>query len=91
MSRIFSIMTTINLDKLDREIEEYIQCSGNFDPYIFMSEDTMGAIEKEFPTTEYTECLDPSLKSKYKGVEATYTGYKVFVNNDLKYGIVEIR
>ena len=91
MSKKFSIMTTINFDKLDREINEYVKCNGNFDPYIFMSEDTIKAIEDEFPTTEYTECLDPSLKSKYKGVEATYTGYKVFVNNDLKFGIVEIR
>jgi hypothetical protein len=53
-----------------------------------MSEETIKAIEKEFPIVEY---IDSSLKPKYKGKEGTFVGYKVFINNDLNFGIVEIR
>lgn len=96
MSRKFSIMTTINFDKLDNEIREYVQCNGNFDPYIFMSEDTANAIESEVQVEFGFDVKDANsnikLKSDIKnGVKATYCGYKIFINNDLKFGIVEIR
>lgn len=87
---IFSIMTTVDLAKLDSEITKYINQNGNFNPYIFMNEDTINAIEKENDIdAEYLK--DPQLKSKYKGTIATYCGYKVFINNDLRFGMVEIR
>ena len=88
MSRKFSIVQSINLNKIHNEIDEYILLNNCFDPYIFMSEETIREIEKEFPIVEYT---DSTLKPKYKGKEGTFVGYKVFVNNDLNFGIVEIR
>lgn len=91
MSRKFSIMTTINFDKLDNEINEYIS-NGGFDPYIFMSEDTANAIAKEFEIEFGIPVTDTCSNVRVKdGVKATYTGYKVFINNDLKLGVVEIR
>ena len=96
MSRKFSIISTINFDKLDNEIEEYVQRNGNFDPYIFMSEDTANAIESEyevefgFSTKEMNANVKPKGDTK-NGIKATYCGHKVFINNDLRYGIVEIR
>jgi hypothetical protein len=92
MGRKFSIMTTINFDKLDREIEEYVSLNCSFNPYIFMSEDTMKAIVKEvknefdLDVTDINSNIKPS-----NGIKAEYCGYKVFINNDLKLGIVEIR
>ena len=84
MSNKFSIMTTINLERLDNEIDRHINLTTNFNPYIFMSEDTAKAIATEvgadFSTTGVSE-----------GYTYTYRGYKLFINNDLKIGIVEIR
>lgn len=91
MSRKFSIMTTINFDTLDKQIEEYIRQTLNHDPYIFMSEDTANAIIEELKVCGI-DVTDAYSNVKLKdGVKATYTGYKVFINNDLKLGIVEIR
>ncbi len=87
MSRKFSIVQSINLNKIHNEIDEYILQNNCFDPYIFMSDETIEAIMQEFPATY----LDPSLKTECKGVKGTYAGYKVFINNNLKFGIVEIR
>lgn len=92
MSRKFSIMATINFDKLDNEINEYIKCNDGFAPYIFMSEDTANAIAKEFEIEFGIPVTDTCSNVRVKdGVKATYTGYKVFINNDLKLGVVEIR
>ena len=89
---IFSIITSINFDKLDKEIEEYIMRTGNHNPYIFMSNDTADAIANEFKVEFGIPVTDTYSNVRVKDdVRATYTGYKVFVNNDLKFGIVEIR
>ena len=85
MSNKFSIMTTINLEKLDKEIERHINLTTNFNPYIFMNEDTVKAIADEIGTD-----FAVTDASKYKDTY-TYRGYKIFINNDLKLGIVEIR
>ena len=87
MSKKFSIVQPINLNKIHNEIDDYILQTDCFEPYLFMSEKTIEAIVKEYSLT-YS---DSSLKSESKGVKGTYVGYKVFVNNDLKFGIVEIR
>lgn len=85
-------MTAINFDKLDKEIEEYIRGTGNYNPYIFMSDDTANAIANEFEVEFGIPVTDTYSNVRVKdGVKATYTGYKVFINNDLKLGIVEIR
>jgi hypothetical protein len=57
-----------------------------------MSEDTMKAIVKEvknefdLDVTDINSNIKPS-----NGIKAEYCGYKVFIDNDLKLGIVEIR
>ena len=88
MSERFSIVKTINIDKIFEEIDNYIMTTGETNPYIFMNEDTSKAIDNEVGIVKW---IDPSAKSNYKGIEATFTGYKIFINNDLKFGIVEIR
>ena len=89
----FSIIKTLDLDKLNNMIDKYICMTNNRDPYIFMSNDTADAIADVvnplnfdvLPTKE-----NFNTKSR-NGVQALYTGYKMFINNDLKFGIVEIR
>lgn len=93
MSRKFSIVATINLSRIDEEITRYVNLNGNFDPYIFMNEDTAKAIENEVGAHDIeVGGVDlPSKRNTKDGVCATYSGYKVFINNDLRFGIVEIR
>lgn len=93
MSRKFSIVATIDLSRIDDEIEKYVNLNGNFDPYIFMNEDTVRAIENEVGAHDIIiDSVDSLNKRSTKdGMYATYSGYKVFINNDLRFGIVEIR
>lgn len=87
MSKKFSIVQSINLNKIHNEIDDYIIQNNCFEPYLFMSEETIKAITDEFDL-KYSGI---SFESDSRGVKGTYTGYKVFINNDLKFGIVEIR
>lgn len=98
MSRKFSIVSTIDLKKIDKEIYEYIAHNGHLEPepYLFMNEDTAKAIEAQISMYNliFYDNSDNSLsskKNKKDGVYATYTGYKIFINNDLRFGVVEIR
>ena len=94
MGRKFSIVATIDLSRIDDEIEEYVSLNGSFDPYIFMNEDTVRAIENEVGAHDIVvvDGIDLSNKRNTKdGMYATYSGYKMFINNDLRFGIVEIR
>lgn len=94
----FSI-TTIDLDKISKEIQYYkIKNNDGLDPYIFMSDETIGAIERELGAYELCICgwatdnktLSNRLNNASK-VYGTYMGCKLFINNDLKFGVVEIR
>lgn len=86
MSRKFSIIKTIDLNKLCHEIDEYIMQTKELKPYIFMHIDTIDAID-EASSTSFTNPSTPH----YEGVIGYWEGYKIFVNNDLKFGEVEIR
>ena len=81
----FSIITTIDLNRIDKEIEKYVNLNGNFDPYIFMSSDTAKAIANQVAVDTQ------ALKAIKNNASSTYMGYRLFINDDLKFGIVEIR
>lgn len=93
MSRKFSIVAIVDLSRIDDEITKYVNLNGNFDPYIFMNEDTAKAIENEVSANNVIiDGVDlPNKRNIKNGISATYSGYKVFINNDLRFGIVEIR
>lgn len=94
MSKKFSIVTTIDISRIDQEITKYVNLNGDFDPYIFMNEDTARAIENEVGAHDIMiDGVDLPNKRNAKdgGMYATYSGHKVFINNDLRFGIVEIR
>ena len=87
MSKKFSIVKTLDIDKLDSEIEEYICINKEINPYIFMSNETAEAIIKEL---DPMGLFDTRIKNK-KGHIALYTGYRVFIDDAKKYGDIEIR
>lgn len=84
MSVKFSIVQKINISKLNEMIEMY-QCStGETNPYIFMSKNTIEAIST-------VEVCPYTLHAKPHEIAGYYCGYKVFRDDTLDFGEVEIR
>lgn len=88
MNKKFSIVNTIDLDKLDNEVDEYVRQTGETNPHIFMHIDTMQAIDRAFPTNFITE---PTRISDCQGTIGYWEGYQMFTDNSLEFGEVEIR
>lgn len=86
MSRKFSIYSTILLEEILKEIDEYIMATGETNPYLFMSANTMRTIRDS-----NAWLLKATTTSNHKASDGTLCGYKVFINDDLRFGTVEIR
>lgn len=84
MSKTFSIVKTIDIDKILDEIVNHSINTGEENPYLFMNKDTVAAIGREIEMP-YVNNI------KLDGIVAKYHGYKVYLNNDLTFGEVEIR
>ena len=96
MNRKFSI-ATICPDKIQKEIDDYMaqyyaDPNNMYVPYIFMSDATAKAIEFETKPFNLTNYYNPLL-NKHLNCEkiCQFNGYKVFIDNSLKYGEVEVR
>ena len=81
MSKKFSIVTTIDLNELRKQIENYKIETGEMNPYIFMNSDTIKPISKVFGGSVEAFC--------HSGL--WFEDNRIFVHNDLKFGEVEIR
>lgn len=84
MNRRFSIIKKIDITKLNNEIYNYIKDTGKENPVLFMNEDTIMEISNE---------IDPSCKyNPYTlgGIVAAYCGFKIYFDDRLKFGEVEI-
>lgn len=93
MNKKFSIIT-INIEKIFKELDNYINQYGYYySPYLFMSDATAKAIENEYINYDYLkyDARLSSNKNKESGAYAEFAGHKVYINNDLSYGVVEIR
>jgi hypothetical protein len=90
MSKKFSIVKTLDINKLDNEIENYIHISNNKNPYIFMSDATADSIAQHYDPIDIYSNVKLGVKDRC-GCWGSYVGYKVFVDNSLKYGEIEIR
>lgn len=89
MSKKFSIIKHLDETKLLEEIERYIN-ENEEDPYIFMNKEMVDDLERITPLGSYEKFI--SCKNEMKcGVMAIYKGFKIYENNDLKYGEVELR
>lgn len=87
MSKKFSIVQSIDLNKMHNEIRNYMSQTDCSEPYLFMSEKTIEEVLRECPET-YPYASKVFADRCVMGI---YTGYKVFVDNDLELGMVEIR
>ena len=89
----FSILKSVDTNKLDRQIKEY-ECATGEVPYLFMANSTGDAIFKEVcdvPTMSPID-IEEMLRLMGSGVKVgTYKGVSIYENNDLPFGEVEIR
>ena len=86
MSEKFSIVNRLDLYRLENEVKVYIMRTNEKNPYIFMSNETIEAI---FETNKFLPYM--SHKSQPNKMVARFEGYKVFEDNELKFGEIEIR
>ena len=90
MSKKFSIVRTIDFGKLDYEIDLYQAMTGETNLYLFMNKDTIEAMTRHYEAV----CIRPyeaARTARNEDCKGYYCGYKVFVDNDLKFGEVEVR
>ena len=95
MSKKFSIVKQIDFKKLDRIIDDYKQETGKY-PYIFVNRETIKAMFTYCSDT-FTENYIFSIadiiaakNSNYYKI-GSYKGLKLFPNDDLEFGEVELR
>lgn len=88
---IFSIVDKINVNKLNTEVEEFIYRKGHR-PYIFANKETLEAlvkpIEQELKFVPTATGVTTSFKSCFIG---KYQGDKMFEDDTLKFGEIELR
>ncbi len=90
----FSILKQVDTEKLDKKIGQYrLENSKNKEPYLFMNNTTGEALAREVISDSIP--LMPSidvLKAMYpNAIIGEYKGCKIYENEDLAFGEVEIR
>lgn len=87
MSKKVSIANALDLNKLNREIDIYISKTNETKPYLFMNENTINALPC---ADDALSCLN-QINAKVIGIVGYYEGYKIFKDNSLNFGEIEIR
>lgn len=94
MSKKFSIVTEINLSKLDKEIEEFMDETGESNPYLFMNNATFEKMYKaELSMHKASNVIEDDIDQirNANKVIGVYKGFIIYRNDCLSYGQVEIR
>lgn len=88
----FSIVEKINVDKLNMKIAEFVYSEGH-QPYIFANKETLDALVKPIEQAEmFANSWGIGLVSSFKGcLVGKYQGNKMFEDNTLKFGEIELR
>lgn len=88
----FSIVEKINVDKLNMKIAEFVYSEGH-EPYIFANKETLDALVKPIEQAEmFANSWGIGLVSSFKGcLVGKYQGNKMFEDNTLKFGEIELR
>lgn len=88
----FSIVEKINVDKLNMKIAEFVYKEGH-KPYIFANKETLDALVKPIEQAEiFTNSWGIGLVSSFKGcLVGEYQGNKMFKDDTLKFGEIELR
>jgi hypothetical protein len=82
--KVSLISNEINLPMLNNEINYYLNLA-NQEPYLFMNKDTANTIAEQHGLPSLVVVKD------YSKNVGTYVGYKIYLDDDLKFGEVDIR
>lgn len=92
MSKKFSIAKTIDKEKLNKQIYLYMFENCEMNPYLFMNKETLDELKDEcFKDSEVSHDAATDASLKEIGVVGLYHCYKIYENNELGFGEVEIR
>ena len=78
-------ISQINEEKLIKEVQGF-EIEHNQNAYIFMNEETFGELVSAYPPLMYFQATE-----SYDGIISSYRGRKVYRDENLKFGEVEIR
>ena len=85
-------ISKLDFDKLNKEIDKYVN-ENQQKPYIFMHNDTAKALMNVLETkrSDAKLLLLEKLNAELNGIAGYYNDCKIFKNNALEYGEVEIK
>ena len=88
----FSIVEKINVNKLNTKVAEFVYKEGH-EPYIFANKETLDALVKPIEQAEiFTNSWGIGFVSSFKGcLVDKYQGNKMFEDDTLKFGEIELR
>ena len=87
----FSIVDKINVDKLNTKIAEFVYREG-YEPYIFANKETLDALVKPIEQELKFISASTGVVSLFKTcLVGKYHGNKMFEDDTLKFGEIELR
>ena len=87
----FSIVDKINVDKLNTKVAEFLYKEGH-EPYIFANKETLDALVKPIGKELKFVSTATGIVSSFKGcLVGQYRGNKMFEDDTLKFGEIELR
>ena len=89
MREKFSIVKQLDTEKLNEKIAYFVYENGH-DPYIFANNTTLEALKKSYEQEMMFTSFDGK-KTICKGLIGKYHGYKMFEDNTLDFGEIELR
>lgn len=87
----FSLVEKINVDKLNMKIAEFVYSEG-YEPYIFANKETLDTLVQPIEQELKFVSAATGIVSSFKGcLVGKYQGNKMFEDNTLKFGEIELR
>ena len=87
----FSIVDKINVNKLNTKIAEFVYREGH-EPYIFANKETLDALVKPIERELKFVSAATGITTSFKGcLVGKYQGNKMFEDDTLKFGEIELR
>ena len=87
----FSLVEKINVDKLNTKVAEFLYKEG-YEPYIFANKETLDALVEPIGQELKFVSAATGIVSSFKGcLVGKYRGNKIFEDDTLKFGEIELR
>lgn len=90
MTEKFLIIKQFDTEKLSRRISEF-ECKEGYAPYIFMNNLTWQKLYEAYRDNTFQKWDGSSYYHGHTGLIGKYQGYKMFEDNTLEFGEIELR